>query len=122
MYILVYNNKNNFNNIIDEIIKESHLTYKQFEIILNKRKIKRKKFLITKGAYYRQVKQIRIKITRMFYTLILLHTFELINSNSMETINQISKQISIIRFSSNINNKNKITFVINNLINKINTI
>ena len=50
--------RSNFNNIIQKIIKKSLFTERQVEIILNQKDLLESEFSITKGAYYRQVRQL----------------------------------------------------------------
>ncbi len=117
------NEINKFNNIIDEMIQKSHLTHRQLEIILNKKKIMYSHINITSGAYYRQIKQIKIKLYKMHYTLIVLFYFGIINDEKINNISKLSKQLSKIKYTNkNIVNDNKIISVINQFIDQLNLV
>ena len=116
MYSMTNKKINKFNDIITELIKKSQLTQRQFEIILNEKEKEKTRVPITSGAYYRQVKQIRIKLNRLQYTILLLSCFEIIDENTINIILKLAKQISLIKYSNQIMDNNKIILVINQLI------
>lgn len=117
------NNKiNKFNNIINEMIQKSHLTSRQLEIILNKKKIINTHINITSGAYYRQIKQIQTKLYQMHYTLIVLFYFDILNDEKINNISKLSKQLSKIKYTDSSENDNKIIHVINQFIDKLNLV
>ena len=117
------NGLNEFNGIINEMMQKSHLTNRQFEIILNHKKIIKTKINITSGAYYRQIKQIRMKLNKLNYTLIILYYFGIINEEQANNITKLAKQLSVIKYSNNIIGDNdKIIYVINQFIQKLNLI
>lgn len=88
-----------FNNIIRQIIKKSLFTERQIEIILNQAHIQKNQFTITKGAYYRQVKQSRDKLIGLYYSIVLLRGLGVLLPEDMDVINKLSEQISVIQNS-----------------------
>lgn len=89
----------NFNNIIKNIIEKSLFTERQIEIILNQRDLRRRKFHITKGAYYRQVKQSREKLGGLFYSVAILHGLGVLSDSDIGVMQSLAKQISVINSS-----------------------
>ena len=91
--------KSNFNNIIKQIIKKSLFTERQIEIILNQKDLLNSKFIITKGAYYRQVGQSRDKLIALFYSIILLRGLGILLPDDIDVISKLSEQIRVINES-----------------------
>ena len=85
------------NNIIKQIIKKSLFTERQIEIILNQTNPQKTSFTISKGAYYRQVKQSKDKLQGLYYSLILLRGLSVLLPEDMDVINRLSEQISVIQ-------------------------
>ncbi|MGI0083038.1 MAG: hypothetical protein ACREAG_07045 [Nitrosopumilaceae archaeon] len=88
-----------FNNIIRKIIKKSLFTERQIQIILNQSNLQKTKFSITKGAYYRQVKQSRGKLLGLYYSVILLRGMGVLLPEDMDVITKLSEQVSVIQSS-----------------------
>jgi len=88
-----------FNKIISKIIKKSLFTERQIEIILNQKDLLESKFSITKGAYYRQVKQSREKLIGLYYSIILLRGLGILLPDDIDVISKLSEQISVINES-----------------------
>ena len=91
--------RSNFNNIIRKIIKNSLLTERQIEIILNHKNIQESSFSITKGAYYRQVGQSRDKLIALFYSIILLRGLGILLPDDIDVMSKLSDQITVINES-----------------------
>jgi len=91
--------QSNFNNIIRQIIKKSLFTERQIEIILNQKDLLNSKFIITKGAYYRQVGQSRDKLVALFYSIILLRGLGILLPDDIDVISKLSEQIRVINES-----------------------
>lgn len=89
----------NFNNIIKQIIKKSLFTERQIQIILNYRDLQKTAFNITKGAYFRQVRQSREKLMGLFYSVILLRGLGVLVPEDMEMLSRLTNQISVIQSS-----------------------
>lgn len=88
-----------FNDIIKQIIKKSLFTERQIQIILNQRDLQKTMFNITKGAYFRQVKQSGEKLAGLFYSVILLRGLGVLLLEDMEMLSGLSNQISVIQSS-----------------------
>ena len=88
-----------FNNIIKQIIKKSLFTERQIQIILNQSDLQRSRFDITKGAYFRQVKQSSDKLVGLYYSFILLKGLGVLLPEDIELLSRLSEQISVIRNS-----------------------
>ena len=89
----------NFNSIIKEIIKKSLFTERQIQIILNQLGLQKTAFNITKGAYFRQVRQSREKLVGLFYSVILLRGLGIILPEDVEMMSRLSNQVSVIQSS-----------------------
>lgn len=86
-----------FNKIIKEIIKKSLFTERQIEIILNYKNLISSRFDISKGAYYRQVNQSREKLSRFYYTMILLRGLSIVLPDDVDVMSQLSEKVSVIK-------------------------
>ncbi|MDQ4073133.1 MAG: hypothetical protein M3162_02380 [Thermoproteota archaeon] len=117
---------NDFENfsIINKLIENSIFTTKQIEIIYNNRRIEKTPINISRGAYYRQVKQSRTKIKRLYYSIILLSILDVIKEEHMSILNAIIAKISILFDESN-HKKNHskdasdVIFVMEEMINRL---
>jgi hypothetical protein len=85
-----------FNKIYKEIIAKSLFTNKQLYIISNRLKGKRKVENISRGAYYRQLKQCQKKIVGIFYSILLLKTMGVIDNQALITLQSLSDQLALI--------------------------
>ena len=88
-----------FNNIIKQIIKKSLFTERQIQIILNQSDLQKSRFSITKGAYFRQVKQSRDKLLALYYSIILLKGLGVLLPEDVELMSRLSEQVSVIQGS-----------------------
>ena len=88
-----------FNDIMKQIIKKSLFTERQIQIILNQWDLQKIAFNITKGAYFRQVKQSKEKLMGLFYSIILLRGLGVLLPEDMEMLSRLSNQISVIQSS-----------------------
>jgi len=89
--------RSNYNNIIRKIIKNSLFTERQIEIILNNRNLQKSKFLITKGAYYRQLSQSKNKLMSFYYTIVLLRGLGIILPDDIDVMSRLSEQVTVIK-------------------------
>jgi hypothetical protein len=109
----------NFNNIIRQIIKKSLFTERQIEIILNQLNPHKTNFAISKGAYFRQVKQSRDKLIGLYYSLILMKDLGILLSEDIDVMSKLSEQVSVIQNSDVFPEKEEeIMFVIEQLVNR----
>ncbi|HSF00347.1 MAG TPA: hypothetical protein VLA48_05575 [Nitrososphaeraceae archaeon] len=97
-----------FNYILDFFIQKNLFTKRQISIIYNKKNLHHFKNNISLGAYYRQVKQCKIKYERLIYTILLFRLLNLMDSNTMNIIESIVEQIGNLS-QQNIHHKNNIT-------------
>jgi hypothetical protein len=108
-----------FSNIIRQIIKKSLFTERQIEIILNHLNLHKTQFTISKGAYFRQVKQSRDKLIGLYYSLILLRGLGILVPEDIDVISKLSEQVSVIQNSDVFPEKEEeIMFVISELVNR----
>jgi hypothetical protein len=109
----------NFSNIIRQIIKKSLFTERQIEIILKRRNLIDSKFMISKGAFYRQVNQSKDKLVALCYSWILLRSLGIFNIDDVDVINRLSEQISMIKSSDVFpEREEEVMFVIQELLNR----
>ena len=119
-----------FTDLLDLFIKKNLFTKKQISIIYNKINIRDSNISnnqMSPGAYYRQIKQCRKKYNQLIYTIILFRLLNLIDTNTMGTIELLVKQISKISQRDLHHNttkivSNDITIVIEEILRKINKI
>lgn len=127
MYSTVIHDEVEFNHLLELIIKKNLFTKRQISIIYNKNNQRIFKNKISSGAYYRQIKQCKKKYERLIYTILLFRLLNLIDSNTINIIESIVKQIDNISQLNLHHNKditlpNDIAQVIEQIINKINKI
>ena len=108
-----------FSNIIRQIIKKSLFTERQIEIILNQMNLSKTQFAISRGAYFRQVKQSRDKLIGLYYSLILLKGLGILVPEDIDVILKLSEQVSVIQNSDVFPEKEEeIISVIGQLVNR----
>ena len=90
--------KSNFNTIMQEIIKKSLFTERQIEIILKQKKMLQVEFGVSKGAYYRQLGQVRSKIESLYYTILLLQAYDVILPES-DVMFRLAEQLNVMKES-----------------------
>ena len=81
------NNKIQKNLLFSKIIEKSTFTNRQIQIIHNIHNKESRPKEISSGAYYREVKQCKAKIRRLYYSLILLGLMGIINNEQLITLN-----------------------------------
>jgi hypothetical protein len=92
--------KYNFSYFLAMLIKNSILTPRQVSIIYKKLGKRKSLVGISKGAYYRQVKQCKDKIRQIIYSIILLRLMEVLDDRIYTTLDQLNAkltQISLVR-------------------------
>ncbi|MGH9924090.1 MAG: hypothetical protein ACRD5B_01825, partial [Nitrososphaeraceae archaeon] len=82
-------NEIQYNDIIKHIITNSLFTERQIYILYNKFSGRSPPDRISKGAYYRQLKQSEQKIVRVLYSLIILRYLNMIDTGTFHTIEVI---------------------------------
>ena len=84
------------NNFYEEFRRRSLFTERQISIIYN-RVIKQSSLdNISAGAYYRQVKQCRIKIKSVLYSILLLRLCGALDREAMITLDKIALQLDVM--------------------------
>jgi hypothetical protein len=119
--------QSNSYNIYSHIIENSLFTNRQIDIICKKLKNIDRPTNMTAGAYYRQVKQCKKKVTRLLYSLLLLRSLNIVDKQTLFAIERLSEQLTVIfsNKSSDISQtyqNNSVTFVIDELIKRMNTL
>jgi hypothetical protein len=82
-------NEIEYNDIIKHIIANSLFTERQIYILYNKSSRRGPPNRISKGAYYRQLKQSEQKVVRVLYSLIILRYLNMIDKGTFHTIEVI---------------------------------
>jgi hypothetical protein len=75
------------NSLFLKIIERSTFTKRQIQIIHNIYNRENRPNGISSGAYYREVKQCKAKIRRLYYSIILLGLMDIINNEQLITLN-----------------------------------
>ena len=86
----------NFNALYAYIVENSLFTPRQLSIISNQLKGGSKPEKISSGAYYRQVKQCRKKVISTLYSMILLQSIGIVQSEALTTLNKLVEQLTVI--------------------------
>jgi hypothetical protein len=119
--------QSNSYDIYSHIIENSLFTNRQIDIICKKLKNIDRPTNMTAGAYYRQVKQCKKKVTRLLYSLLLLRSLNIVDKQTLFAIERLSEQLTVIfsNKSSDISQSyqsNSVTFAIDELIKRMNTL
>ena len=85
-----------FNDVYREIIANSLFTERQTYIISNRLAGKTVPENISRGAYHRQLKQCRNKITGVFYSLLLLKSIGAIDQQTLSLLVTLGDQLGVI--------------------------
>lgn len=85
-----------FNDVYREIIANSLFTERQIYIISNRLAGKTLPENLSRGAYHRQLKQCRNKITGLFYSLLLLKSIGAIDQQTLSILMTLSDQLDVI--------------------------
>jgi hypothetical protein len=89
LYSTLVHNEIQYNDIIKHIITNSLFTERQIYILYNKSSGRRPPNGISKGAYYRQLKQSEQKVAGVLYSLIILRYLNMIDKGTFHTIEVI---------------------------------
>jgi hypothetical protein len=119
--------QSNSYDIYSYIIENSLFTNRQIDIICKKLKNIDRPTNMTAGAYYRQIKQCKKKVTRLLYSLLLLRSLNMVDTQTLFAIERLSEQLTVIfsNKSSDISQtyqNNSVTFAIDELIKRMNTL
>lgn len=89
MYSTLASNEVQYNDIIRHIITNSLFTERQIYILYNKSTGRSPPGKISKGAYYRQLKQSEQKVAGVLYSLIILRYLNMVDKETFHTIEVI---------------------------------
>jgi hypothetical protein len=84
------------NRLLNEIISNSLFTPRQISIISKRLQGQGRPPNMTSGAYFRQVKQCRDKVTALLYSVVLLQLSGAIQPEALSAIERLSAQLSVI--------------------------
>jgi hypothetical protein len=105
------NNKNNL--LLSKIIEKSSFTERQIQIIYNIYKREERLKDISSGAYYREVKQCKDKIRKLYYSIIVLNMIGIINGDQLTTINSLVHKLVILKDNHNMHHTENALTVMN---------
>jgi hypothetical protein len=95
-------NNNNVNNLLlNKIIENSSFTKRQIQIIYKIYNREERLKDISSGAYYREAKQCKDKIRKLYYSIILLNLIGVINSEQLTTLNSIIHKLDMLKDNHN---------------------
>jgi hypothetical protein len=92
-----------FNNFYDEILQKSVFTNRQISIIYKRAINQSKRENISAGAYYRQLKQCRLKIRSVLYSILLLRLCGVLDDQAINTLDKIALQLGVMSQASGTN-------------------
>lgn len=85
-----------FNDIYKNILGNSLFTERQTYIIYKRLAAKRNVISISRGAYYRQLRQCRHKIISILYSILLLQYMGAIDRQSLSVLQGLSNKLGVI--------------------------
>ncbi|MDQ3969324.1 MAG: hypothetical protein M3275_13130 [Thermoproteota archaeon] len=86
----------NSNALYAYIVANSLFTPRQLSIILKQLDGGGKPENISSGAYYRQVKQCRKKVISVLYSMILLQSLGIVQSEALTALSKLAEQLAVI--------------------------
>jgi hypothetical protein len=92
---------NDFDSVLKLFVANSLFTARQIDIILKRKKGNAPIENISSGAYYRQIKQCKNKITKLYYSIILLSIVDIIDLNTIVSLSKIAEQIKVLKTYDN---------------------
>lgn len=96
----------NSNTFYRHITANSLFTSRQIDIISKRLASERTIENISSGAYYRQVKQCKIKITRLLYSIILLYSISALDEEAFHILERLASQLNVILYKETGSNDN----------------
>jgi hypothetical protein len=94
------NNNIQKNLLFLKIIEKSTFTIRQIQIIHNINSRENRPKGISSGAYYREVKQCKAKIRRLYYSIVLLGLMDIINNEQLITLNMAVERLYKLKDNS----------------------
>jgi hypothetical protein len=113
-----------FNEIYKNILGNSLFTERQTYIIYKRLANKKNVVGISRGAYYRQIRQCRHKVVSILYSILLLEYIGAIDHQSLSVLQALSKKLGVIPRidSSDVTNPKRmesVIFALENALNKM---
>jgi hypothetical protein len=96
----VNQSNSNSNAFYKEIIKKSLFTDRQISIIYKRVTNHSTVENISRGAYYRQLKQCRLKIKAVLYSILLLRLYGALDNQAMIALERIATQLDVMSQAS----------------------
>jgi len=87
-------------NLYNEILLKSLFTSRQLSIIYKRATKQSGRENISAGAYYRQLKQCRLKIKSVLYSVLLLGLCGALDNQAINTLEKIALQLDVISQAS----------------------
>ena len=84
------------NNLYNEILLKSLFTSRQISIIYRRAAKQSSRENISAGAYYRQLKQCRLKIKSVLYSVLLLRLCGALDNQAINTLEKLALQLDVI--------------------------
>lgn len=107
-------NSNDVNNLLlNKFIENSLFTKRQIQIIYKIYNREERLKDISSGAYYREVKQCKDKIRKLYYSIILLNLIGVLNSEQLTTLNSLISKLDMLKDNHNMHHNNASKPVIN---------
>jgi len=101
----------NYNQCLRFLIENSILTSRQVSIISKRVRNDHSLDYRTAGSYYRQVKQCKVKIKRIIYTIILLRILNVMDDNINSSLEQIVTRLDeLVKLTDDHKNISHITY------------
>ena len=113
--------RSNSSTIYAHIIANSLFTPRQLSIISKKLQGGGTTEKISSGAYYRQVKQCRKKVTSVLYSMILLQSMGIVQLEAPSTLSKLAEQLAVI-FASESNSDVTTRLNVDDVISVINEV
>jgi hypothetical protein len=106
------------------LVANSLFTPRQLSIILKQLQGGGKPEKISSGAYYRQVKQCRKKVISVLYSMMLLQSMGIVQSEASATLSRLAEQLAVIFASESSDaisrlNVDDVTSVIDEVIKRV---
>ena len=84
------------NKVLEQIVTNSVFTPRQMSIIWKKLQGPGRPPGISSGAYYRQVKQCREKVSGVLYSVLLLQATDVLQAESLGALGRLGQQFAVI--------------------------
>jgi hypothetical protein len=116
-------NNNNVNNLLlNKFIENSSFTKRQIQIIYKVYNKEERLKDISSGAYYREVKQCKDKIRKLYYSIILLNFIGVLNSEQLTTLNSLISKLDMLKDNHSMHHNNasmSVIHIIEKLLDRI---